>query len=139
MTCRDRTERFKELRSLYQPHSIKIKDISTYFRSAASNISHRANAKFSKSKLAQKLKIQEPYNSDDSQEGKSLLKKKNSSKKSSKSSSYDLSSSDDDDDEYDEKKPKLPPKLIKALQNEPRWLQLLHDIDENISNIQTQC
>ena len=101
MTYRDRTHRFKELRRLYQPHSIKIKDISTYLRSAATTISHRANAKLSKSKLAQRLRIKDPYNSDDSQEGKSLLKYTSTRN----SNSDDLSSSSDDEHEekYDKR------------------------------------
>eukprot|EP01084_Bolivina_argentea_P141719 249011_1 len=136
MTFRDRTERFKELRRLYKPHSIKIKDISNYLRSAATNISHRTNAKFAKTKLAQRLGIKDPYNSDDSQEGKSLLK--HTSTRNKKSSDYsdsdDLSSSSDDD-----KQPtKLPSHLLRSLENEPIWLQLLHNVDENISIIQNQ-
>ena len=134
MAFRDRTERFKELRRLYQPHSIKIKDISTYLRSAASTISHRANAKLAKSKLAHKLRIKDPYNSDDSQENKSLLK--HASSTHSLSDSDDVSSSSD---EEQDKKKKLPSTLLNALQNKPLWLDLLSSIDDNVSMIEQQC
>eukprot|EP01083_Nonionella_stella_P094531 265249_1 len=127
MTSRDRTERFKELRRLYKPHSIKIKDISTYLRSAATTISHRANAKLHKSRIAQKLRITDPYNSDESREGKSLLDR----------DSDELSSSSDDETEH-KQSPKLPSNLRNALQHTPRWLALLSDIDRNISIIQKQ-
>ena len=136
MTYRDRTDRFKELRRLYQPHSINIKDISSYLRSAATNISHRANAKFSKSKLAQRLRIKDPYNSDESEEGKSLLKYTSTRN----SNSDDLSSSSDDEQEEKlNKKRKLPQNLLNSLQSTPLWMQLLSDIDQNISIIQKQC
>ncbi len=138
MTFRDRTERFKELRRLYKPHTIKIKDISNYLRSAATNISHRTNAKFAKTKLAQRLGIKDPYNSDDSQEGKSLLKHTSTRNKKSLnySDSDDLSSSSDD---TQFQQTKLPSNLLHSLANEPIWLQLLHNLDENISIIQNQC
>ena len=38
MTHRDKTARFKELRRLYQPHSIKIKDISNNLHILEKNI-----------------------------------------------------------------------------------------------------
>lgn len=141
MTARDRTERFKELRRLYQPHSIKIKDISTYLRSAATTIHNRANSKLSKTKMGRRLNIKDPYNSDDSQEGKSLLKHasttRNDVKRRNNSSDSDDLSSSSDDEKIERKK--LPQNMENALQSKPLWMQLLSDIDDNISMIQNQC
>lgn len=130
MTHRDLTPKFKELRRLYQPHSIKIKDISNIIRSAA----HRAEAKFNTSKFAQKFRTKDPYhNSDDSEEGISLLK----TNKSKNSDSEDSSSSSDDSD--DDQKRKLPLHLSKALEHTPLWMELLGRIDENAAMIEHQC
>ena len=135
MTSRDRTARFEELRRLYKPHSIKINDISSYLRSAATSISHRANAKFSKSKFNQRFKIKDPYNSDDSGEGKSLLKHTSAQNNADSDS---ISSSSDGDNSH-EQATKLPLHLVKALQTKPLWMQLLRDIDENIVILEKQC
>ena len=127
MTHRDKTARFKELRRLYQPHSIKIKDISNIIRSAA----HRAEAKFNT------FRGKDPYHhSDDSEEGISLLK----TTKSKHSDSEDSTSSSDDSDDNDGgERRKLPIYLSKALEHTPFWLELLGRIDENVAMIQLQC
>ena len=116
---------------MYQPHSIKIKDISNIIRSAA----HRAEAKFNTSKFAQSFRTKDPYHNsaDDSEEGISLLKMN----KSKNSDSEDSSSSSDDSD--DGQRRKLPANLSKALEHTPIWLELLGRIDENAAMIQHQC
>ena len=134
MTSRDRTAQFKELRRLYKPHSIKVRDISKYLRSAATNISHKAHAKLSKSSLAHKLRIrvQDPYNSDDSELG--LLHRNSNSSRS------DSDASSGSDDPYKHhSRPKLPFDLAQALREEPLWMRLLGDIDGNIPSMEKQC